>query len=72
MPSLPRSELDCNVRPIGAIIDELLIRFAETALFPPAATDAERKSEIMAARQRGDITDRQAGLLMEAFGLRSA
>ena len=56
----------------GALLDQLLVRYAEGSLFPVAASDSERKEAIMVARERGDITDRQTSMLIESFGLRAS
>lgn len=60
------------VQPFGALLDGILCRFAEAALFPPAASDSERKEAILSAYQRGDVTDRQAKMLIAHFRLASA
>jgi len=62
----------CNTPSLGGLLDGILVRFAEIALFPPAATDSERKAAIMSAYQAGEVTERQASMLIAAFGLRSA
>lgn len=72
MTSIPCGNEGCNAQSLGSLIDGLLIRFAEIALFPPAATDAERKAALLAAFDSGELTERQTAMLMAAYSLRDA
>lgn len=66
------TDVETAVQPFGALLDTLLVRFAEDALFPVAATDIERKEAILAAYERGDLTRRQTDTLVAAFRLEAA
>lgn len=72
MESIHCAHDSCNAQSLGSLIDDILVRCAEWALFPPAATDAERKQAIMAAHSAGEITGRQCSMLIARFGLKHA
>lgn len=61
-----------QAQPFGSLLDAVLAKFAEIALFPPAATDAERKEALLAAYEAGELTDRQTSMLVAFFGLGAA
>jgi len=72
MRTIDSIEDGCNTPSLGSLIDDILVRMAEFALFPAAADDSERKQAIMAAHSAGEITGRQASMLIARFGLRGA
>lgn len=72
MTSIPCGQESCNPQSLGSLVDDILVRCAEWALFPAAATDGERKQAIMAAMQAGEITGRQCSMLIARFGLKHA
>jgi hypothetical protein len=72
MQSIPCGNESCNAQSLGTLLDGVLVRFAEIALFPPAATDSERKMAITSAYEAGELTGRQTAMLINAFDLREA
>lgn len=72
MRTIDSIEDSCNTPSLGSLLDDVLVRMAEFALFPAAADDSERKQAIMSAYQAGEITARQTSMLIARFGLRSA
>jgi hypothetical protein len=72
MQSIPCGNESCNPQSLGSLLDDVLVRCAEWALFPAAADDAERKQAIMAAYESGEITSRQCSMLIARFGLKHA
>lgn len=72
MQSIPCADESCNAQSLGGLLDDILVRCAEWALFPAAADDSERKEAIMAAYHSGEITGRQCGMLIARFGLNHA
>lgn len=72
MTSIPCAPDSCNAQSLGSLVDGLLVRFAEVALFPAAASDAERKHAIMSAYEAGELNFRQTEMLYDAFGLAEA
>lgn len=72
MQSIHRAYDSCNAQSLGGLLDDILVRCAEWAIFPPAATDSERKQAIVAAYDAGEITGRQSAMLIARFGLKHA
>lgn len=72
MTSIHCADEGCNAQSLGSLLDDILVRCAEWALFPPAADDSERKQAIMAAYESGEITSRQCSMLIARFGLKHA
>jgi|GEM_PF-6933011 len=72
MRTIDSIEDGCNTPSLGSLLDDILVRLAEFALFPAAADDSERKQAIMSAYGAGEITGRQASMLIARFGLKHA
>lgn len=72
MKTIPCDAEGCNTPSLGGLLDSILVRFAEIALFPPASSDAERKAAITSAFDAGELTDRQTSMLIASFNLRDA
>lgn len=72
MSVITRDGHGCNAQSLGSLLDDILVRCAEWAMFPPAATNTERKQAILAAHSSGEITNRQCAMLIERFGLKGA